>query len=113
MHTFLLSPLPLFKICFSVITFSLVTRLRSEYSSAMDQAAIYIAQTATRYPPISPIEEKRLIRRIDWILVPMVRFDVLFTPIHVFLPRLHSCRGCLDPPHDMHDTYIRGRYVIN
>ncbi|KAF3396975.1 hypothetical protein DPV78_007846 [Talaromyces pinophilus] len=38
----------------------------------MDQAAIYIAQTATRYPPLSPIEERKLIRRIDWILVPML-----------------------------------------
>uniref|UniRef100_A0A093VHC1 Putative transporter n=1 Tax=Talaromyces marneffei PM1 TaxID=1077442 RepID=A0A093VHC1_TALMA len=38
----------------------------------MDQAAIYIAQTTTRYPPLSPIEEKKLIRRIDWILVPML-----------------------------------------
>lgn len=46
----------------------------------MDQAAIYIAQTASRYPPLSPIEEKKLIRRIDWILVPMVRINFLFTP---------------------------------
>jgi hypothetical protein len=38
----------------------------------MDQAAIYIAQATTRYPPLSPIEEKKLIRRIDWILVPML-----------------------------------------
>jgi hypothetical protein len=38
----------------------------------MDLAAEYIAQAGQRYPPLSPAEEKKLIRRMDWILVPMV-----------------------------------------
>lgn len=38
----------------------------------MDQAAEYLAQATQRYPPLSPIDDKRLIRKIDWALVPMV-----------------------------------------
>ncbi|PWY86784.1 allantoate permease, partial [Aspergillus heteromorphus CBS 117.55] len=40
-------------------------------SKAMDQAAEYLAQSST-YPPMSPEDEKRLIRKLDWILVPML-----------------------------------------
>lgn len=51
----------------------------------MDQAAIYIAQTTTSYPPLTPPEERRLIRKIDLILVPMVRI-FLFVNIHTHIP---------------------------
>lgn len=38
---------------------------------AMDQAAMYLAQ-AEGYPPMSPEAEKRMVRKMDWILLPMV-----------------------------------------
>ena len=38
----------------------------------MDQAAGYLAQSVTYYPPMSPKAEKKLLRKIDWILIPMV-----------------------------------------
>ncbi|OKL63547.1 hypothetical protein UA08_02032 [Talaromyces atroroseus] len=47
----------------------------------MDQAAEYIAQATQRYLPLSPVEEKRLIRRIDWILVPMLPKQQLWLPV--------------------------------
>jgi hypothetical protein len=37
----------------------------------MDQAAEYLSQVG-EYPPMSPAQEKRLLRKMDWILVPMV-----------------------------------------
>lgn len=54
----------------------------------MDQAAIYIAQTTTSYPPLTPPEERRLIRKIDLTLVPMVRI-FLFVNIHTYTPPVH------------------------
>ncbi|GKZ66601.1 hypothetical protein AnigIFM60653_002810 [Aspergillus niger] len=40
-------------------------------SKEMDGAAKYLAQTSS-YPPMTPEIEKRLLRKIDWILVPML-----------------------------------------
>lgn len=40
-------------------------------SKEMDGAANYLAQTSS-YPPMTPEVEKKLLRKIDWILVPMV-----------------------------------------
>ncbi|QKX64479.1 uncharacterized protein TRUGW13939_11653 [Talaromyces rugulosus] len=37
----------------------------------MDQAAEYLSQVG-EYPPMSPTQEKRLLRKMDWILVPML-----------------------------------------
>lgn len=44
---------------------------KMEIPKAMDQAASYLAQ-ASNYPPMSLEAEKRLVRKMDWILVPMV-----------------------------------------
>lgn len=44
---------------------------------AMDQAASYLAQGAD-YPPMTPEEEKRMLRKMDWILLPMVSVLLLF-----------------------------------
>jgi hypothetical protein len=44
--------------------------------SHMDQAAEYLAQTRD-YPPMSVDAEKRLLRKMDWILIPMVRFTLI------------------------------------
>ncbi|OJJ68097.1 hypothetical protein ASPBRDRAFT_58147 [Aspergillus brasiliensis CBS 101740] len=40
-------------------------------SKEMDGAAMYLAQTSA-YPPMTPEVEKRLLRKIDWILIPML-----------------------------------------
>ncbi|KLJ09649.1 hypothetical protein EMPG_14928 [Blastomyces silverae] len=39
--------------------------------TAVDQAAIYLYQT-TEYPPLTPEAERKMVRKIDWILVPML-----------------------------------------
>lgn len=38
----------------------------------MDQAAAYLVQNAAEYPPMSAEMEKRIVRKLDWILTPMV-----------------------------------------
>lgn len=38
----------------------------------VDVAAAYLNGTES-YEPLSPAEEKKMIRKIDWILLPMVR----------------------------------------
>ena len=43
-----------------------------EAPHAVDQAAIYLALSAV-YPPLTPDAEKRLVRKIDWVIIPMVR----------------------------------------
>ncbi|PLB43364.1 MFS general substrate transporter [Aspergillus steynii IBT 23096] len=45
--------------------------VKGEVAGAMDQAASYLAQS-TQYPPMTPEMEKKLIRKLDWILVPML-----------------------------------------
>jgi hypothetical protein len=40
-------------------------------SKAMDEAVEYLAQRAG-FAPLSPEEEKKMIRKMDWILLPMV-----------------------------------------
>lgn len=47
-------------------------------SKAMDEAAEYLAQS-TNFPPLSPEEEKKMLRKMDWILLPMVccRFPLI------------------------------------
>lgn len=37
----------------------------------VDQAAIYMCQVGG-YPPLSPEAERKMVRKIDWIVVPMV-----------------------------------------
>ncbi|RJE20414.1 Major Facilitator Superfamily [Aspergillus sclerotialis] len=44
---------------------------KMEIPKAMDQAASYLAQ-ASNYPPMSLEAEKKLVRKMDWILVPML-----------------------------------------
>lgn len=36
-----------------------------------DQAAQFLAETQ-HYPPLSAAEEKKLVRKVDWIMIPMV-----------------------------------------
>ncbi|KAL5364845.1 fungal-specific transcription factor domain-containing protein [Aspergillus floccosus] len=38
---------------------------------AMDQAAAYLAQTAA-YEPMTPEIERKIVRKLDWILIPML-----------------------------------------
>mgnify|MGYP001658067513 CR=1 FL=1 len=40
-------------------------------SRAMDEAAEYLAHS-TGFAPLSPKEEKKMVRKMDWILLPMV-----------------------------------------
>ncbi|KAL1645420.1 hypothetical protein SLS58_003727 [Diplodia intermedia] len=37
----------------------------------VDQAAQFLAETQ-HYPPLSAAQEKRLVRKIDWIMIPML-----------------------------------------
>lgn len=37
----------------------------------VDQAAQFLAETQ-QYPPLSADEEKKLVRKVDWIMIPMV-----------------------------------------
>ncbi|OJD27387.1 hypothetical protein ACJ73_01216 [Blastomyces percursus] len=39
--------------------------------TVIDQATIYLCQT-TEYPPLAPEAEREMVRKIDWILVPML-----------------------------------------
>jgi hypothetical protein len=43
----------------------------AKHTYIMDQAAEYLSQVG-EFPPMSPAQEKRLLRKMDWILVPMV-----------------------------------------
>lgn len=43
-----------------------------EVSRGMDKAAEYLAQNAVDLPPMTPEMEKRIVRKLDWILIPMV-----------------------------------------
>lgn len=49
---------------------------KRDVTGAMEQAALYLAQSS-HYPPMTPEIEKRLIRKLDWILVPMVILAIL------------------------------------
>lgn len=40
-------------------------------SGSMDEAAEYLAHSAG-FDPLSPEEEKAMMRKMDWILLPMV-----------------------------------------
>jgi hypothetical protein len=44
-------------------------------TKAMDEAAQYLTHNAG-VEPLSPEEERRMIRKMDWILLPMVRTTV-------------------------------------
>lgn len=37
----------------------------------VDQAAQFLAETQD-YPPLTPEQEKKLVRKVDWIMIPMV-----------------------------------------
>lgn len=37
----------------------------------MDKAAKFMAETQ-EYPPLSPEAEKKLMRKVDWIMIPIV-----------------------------------------
>jgi ACS family allantoate permease-like MFS transporter len=37
----------------------------------MDKAAQFMAETE-EYPPLSPEAEKKLMRKVDWIMIPIV-----------------------------------------
>lgn len=37
----------------------------------VDRAAVYLTQTF-EYPPLTPEAEKALVKKIDWIILPMV-----------------------------------------
>lgn len=37
----------------------------------VDRAAVYLTQ-AVEYPPLTPEAERALVRKIDWIVLPMV-----------------------------------------
>lgn len=37
----------------------------------VDRAAIYLTQ-AVEYPPLTPEAERAIVRKIDWIVLPMV-----------------------------------------
>lgn len=45
----------------------------AEVSGGMDKAAEFLAQNAVELPPMAPEMEKRIVRKLDWILIPMVR----------------------------------------
>jgi hypothetical protein len=50
------------------------TRDRSvtvEAPYALDQAAAYLSQTV-EYLPLTPDAERKLVRKIDWVIIPMV-----------------------------------------
>ncbi|THC90074.1 hypothetical protein EYZ11_010470 [Aspergillus tanneri] len=42
-----------------------------EFSGVMDQAVAYLSKSS-QYPPMSPEVENKLVRKLDWILVPML-----------------------------------------
>jgi hypothetical protein len=44
---------------------------KQSVSRAMDEAAEYLAHSAG-FAPLSPEDEKKMIRKMDWILLPMV-----------------------------------------
>ncbi|RAL03208.1 uncharacterized protein BO80DRAFT_470928 [Aspergillus ibericus CBS 121593] len=46
---------------------------KSDVPKAMDQAAGYLAQSVT-YPPMSARDEKKLLRKLDWVLIPMAQW---------------------------------------
>lgn len=65
-------------------------------SKEMDGAAKYLAQTSN-YPPMTQEIEKRLLRKIDWILVPMVgcvHEERIFTMLTSDQVALNSHPGC-------------------
>lgn len=45
---------------------------RHGVSESMDEAAKWLSQCAD-LPPLTPQEEKMTLRKMDWILLPMVR----------------------------------------
>lgn len=44
----------------------------AEVSGGMDKAAEFLAQNAVELPPMAPEMEKRIVRKLDWILIPML-----------------------------------------
>ncbi|EKG13966.1 Major facilitator superfamily [Macrophomina phaseolina MS6] len=44
---------------------------------AVDQAAQFLAETE-EYPPLTPGQERKLIRKIDWIMIPMLFLTATF-----------------------------------
>ncbi|KAL5051149.1 hypothetical protein BDW71DRAFT_203173 [Aspergillus fruticulosus] len=44
---------------------------KQDVTAAMDEAAQYLAHNAS-FEPLSPEEEKKMIRKMDWILLPML-----------------------------------------
>lgn len=48
-----------------------LTEQKIPLSHGMDQAAEYLAQS-TGYAALSPEAERRMLRKMDWILIPMV-----------------------------------------
>lgn len=54
-------------------------REKMDVTPVVDQAAAYLAQTSD-YPPLSPSAEKKMVRKMDWILIPMV---CCYVPFHV------------------------------
>ncbi|KAH8430647.1 uncharacterized protein LDX57_008310 [Aspergillus melleus] len=58
--------------------------VKMELAGAMDQAASYLAQS-NQYPPMTPEMEKKLIRKLDWILVPMVSVGLLHATYTVLI----------------------------